>query len=177
MMSNLSERTPRQLFFTTGEDLYFLTYNLVIVLSILGASAEKPLKDCNSLAVLVTLIADSQLLDLIERYKTPIKKASRDYHLLLSAASRARRKRPYLARLHHALARRGIVEIAGNPARYTIGLLPGASIRDFTEDAIFEQERANMKRLCKLIPRIKVMTAETLQRHVFQTRGVVAWPH
>lgn len=167
--------TQRSLFFTTGQDLYFLSYNLLVLLYSVGATAEKPVKDARTLPLLITLVADAQLLDLMARRAMDIPSSSGDYRLLVNAESKARRKRPYVARLLGALERRGLLEAQVVGDRRSVGLRDRAVLHDFISAPIFDQERSNAKKLREVVPRAKILTRETLYKRVFQSRGVRVW--
>jgi len=165
----------RSLFFTTGQDLYFLSYNLLVLLYSVGATTEKPIKDARTLPLLITLVADAQLLDLMARRGMDIPRSSGDYRLLVNAESKAQRKRPYVARLLGALERRGFLEaeIAGD--RRSVGLRDRAALSEFISAPVFDQERSNAKKLREVVPRAKILTRETLYERVFEARGVRVW--
>lgn len=174
-MNTESQDQERRLFFSTAEDLYFLTYNLLILLDALGATPKSPLRDVDTLPILITFVADSALLELLERRSGKIPRSSRDYQLLLSAESRARRKRPFVARLLFALHRRELIVLADQKSSTTVALSTTEQLREFLQSDLFEQERINGQRLRKLLPRGKMMSAETVHQRLFQDRGVQTW--
>ncbi len=96
----------KRLMFLKGEDLYFLSYNIIVLLHCYSCeSPQKPFLDYSKMAYLIDYVADTKLAKMLNSNDS----VNRTY--LQSAYTEGLIRRHIVSRLFYALERKGIVSL------------------------------------------------------------------
>ncbi len=169
------ESAKRRIMFVAGEDFYFLSYTLFLLLNELHCSApDRALLDGRKVAYLADLVGSASDATLATS-RTEIRDADDRARLALIYDRAAARRAP-VERLLSALARKeliGIETIAGGASR--IWLPPSSSGPELVKTSLYDAERQNIQRLRSYAPQLRTMTLETTKDKFFAAHGVRTW--
>lgn len=179
-----SDLTPqvaikKRIMFVTQDDFYFLTYNLIILLSQLECiKAEKVFLDIRKIAFLIDFISDHNLALLLARGKAldgNVRAA--DKNVLNNCYSKGKERVPFINRLAYALEKKGYITIVPDQEDKTIGAylnldrLPSG----FTSAEMFDNEIKNVALIKGSYSRIRTTSLDTFLENVFRNNGVSTW--
>ncbi|MBD9667090.1 hypothetical protein IB278_24220 [Variovorax sp. VRV01] len=186
-MKNNTEQSPadgsrgphknkRPLFFISGEDFYFVAYSILLVLQYLGGSARR-VKDHRKIAYLIQFLGDSRLIDLLERTQGVGVANAIDRELLFSSYTSAELHKREVFKIIFSMERRGFLRMqrTDSPEMLDITLISDGVPQGFFESDSFTDERANAEKLRKLVPRLSLLTFESLLDRLYKDRGVRVW--
>jgi hypothetical protein len=160
--------------FVAGEDFYFLTYTLLVLLRELkAATADHALFDSRKLSYVADFLSSNADLQLAVT-NAPLSPSARSRLSLLY--DRAVARRIAVERLVEALATRGLVHVS-RPSidADRVHLVDNAEVAKLLEDPRYHAEVARLKALRKSLPLLRTMTLETLKERLFAERGVRTW--
>lgn len=166
----------KKLMFVTGEDFYFLTYNILLFLKELNCDGEnRKFKDYRKLAFLVDFISDRDLIKILSKNKgkgTILNKEDR--RAIINAWSNGIVRVKLLARLLYALEQKGLIGMEKDSTRksVTVWYKRNERTKQFFKENVFEIEKGNAKSLTGIIQRLSNMTLETLEEKVFHNYGI-----
>lgn len=167
------EAAKRRLMFVPGEDFYFLTYTLIIVLSELSANApERPFRDSRKVAYIADLLGGDSDLRLVTT-SAPLSSFGKARLALLY--DRAVARRAAVQRIVDALHTRGLISIARSETIDCLHLLEKQDVKALLNEPLLQEERTRLKRLRGIIPQLRTMTLETLKQRLFDDREVRTW--
>lgn|GEM_PF-584707 len=169
-------KSKRPLFFISGEDFYFVAYSILLVLEYLGGSARR-VKDHRKIAYLIQFLGDARLIDILERtHGTKVANAV-DRELLFSSYANAELHKREVFKIIFSMERRGFLKMqrTANPLILDISLTSNELPKEFFSNETFAAEKANAERLKGLIPRLSVLTFDSLLERLYQDRGVRVW--
>lgn len=166
----------KRLMFITGEDFYFLTYNILLLLKALNCDGKRQFKDHRKLAYLIDFVANENLIDIVETYsKYPNRKMnSFDKELLIQAWSNGLVREKLINRLLQALEKKGLIGInrRNNKTFLDVWYMPNETTKKFFKEGIFEIENNNAKKLTKVIKRLSNSTFEKTIEKLFTQFGI-----
>ncbi|MES1178239.1 MAG: hypothetical protein ABUL62_28210 [Myxococcales bacterium] len=168
------EAAKRRIMFVAGEDFYFLTYTLLVLLRELkAASAERALVDSRKLSYVADFLSSDADLQLAVT-SAPLSSSARSRLALLY--DRAVSRRIAVERLVEALATRGLIQVS-RPSfdADRVHLVENAEVAKLLDDPRYSAEAARLKALRKNMPLLRTMTLETLKERLFAERGVRTW--
>ncbi|OAN14607.1 hypothetical protein [Exiguobacterium undae] len=167
----------KRLLYDRNEDLYFLTYNVILILSELGCTTEKgSFKDYRKLIFLVPIISDDKSTQLLINYykssKNPnkyiVKELNRIYYSSLETITLLR----YLLLI---LERKNIIKIINEENKVNIVLLENEDVKRFIQSPIFFNEKTRINKIKKRIKSIKRLNYITFVDGFFKMNGVAIW--
>lgn len=166
--------------FIKGEDYYFITYNMIILLNELGcwASKGRKLQEVRKISYLIDFVANEQLCSILEKYKDKDDINRFDKQLLRDSYSNGMLREEGMNRLLYSLEKRGFIELSKNDTRqaYDVTLVDSPDIKEFIKSEIFEVERENATSLRKSIKFLTRLTLESMLIKLFDNYGVTTWP-
>lgn len=174
MNDNFKEK---RLLYNNSEDLYFLAYNLILILSVLDCKTEKSsFKDYRKLIFLIPIISNEKNTQLLLNYYKSdikpnahiIKELNRIYYDAIETITLLR----YLLLI---LEKRNIIKIVVEDNKVNIYLLENETIKMFIQDTKFEKEKRriiDIKGKVKLLKRLNYMT---FVDYFFKANGVAIW--
>jgi len=169
----------RRIMFLTGEDYYYLTYTLLLLLDSLDAKDEaRAFYDHRKLAFLGDLISNGYLTQsLIQSEESSRAAADSDSAMLSTIYSRGLSRLPSFQRLIHALTQKQLIRTTPSQefGAWDIWLNTPAIPTDYINSDVFRTERKNIGLLRKLFPQIRKMQLEPMFERLFRERGVMAW--
>lgn len=169
-------KNKRPLFFISGEDFYFLAYSILLVLEYLGGTAKR-VNDHRKIAYLVQFLGDSRLIDLLERTQGVCVANAADRELLFSSYANSELHKREVFKIIFAMERRGLLRMQRGDSTeiLDIALIGDGIPQGFFGNDSFAEERANAGKLKKLVPRLSLLTFESLLDRLYRDRGVRVW--
>lgn len=174
--SRTPHKNKRSLFFISGEDFYFVAYSVLLVLECLGGSARR-VKDHRKIAYLIQFISDYRLIDLLERTQGVGVVNAADRELLFSSYTSAELHKREVYKIIFSMERRGFLGMqrTDSPDVLDITLVSDGIPKGFLENDSFAEERVNAEKLKKLVPRLSLLTFDSLLDRLYRDRGVRVW--
>jgi hypothetical protein len=170
-----NENIRKRLMFVKGEDFYYLTYNIIAALSILGCYDDgRKFKDHRKLAFLVDFVSDHHLVSIVKRNKDHANLSSLDRELLTRSYSTGLIRQNQIIRLLFILESRGIVSLEKN-SNGQIDVSLKSDKKDFFDKEIFVTEFQNMFLLKTNIARLSNLNLESMLNRLYDNYGIKRW--
>lgn len=169
----------KRLLYNNSEDLYFLTYNIILILSILDCKTENTcFKDYRKLIFLIPIISNEKNTQLLLNYYKSdvkpnaniIKELNRIYYDAIETITLIR----YLLLI---LEKRKIINIIVENNKVNIYLLESEKIKMFTQNPIFEKEKKRIELIKEKVKYLKKINYMTFVENLFKVNGVAIWEH
>lgn len=161
----------RTLLFSTKDDLYFLTYNILVTLSYLGCTGNKKFKDVNKLAFIIEFVSNRELIDVLDKPSHVQNKS--DQFLLSQAYSNGLMRVNSIKRVLYNLNKMKFIEFSGN--KKEIWLIKSEKIDALFANNYFEYEKQNLSLLKSKILKLNIITVDTFLDNTFSKRGIKSW--
>lgn len=178
-MNNLNSNVKRKLMFIKGEDFYYISYNIFILLNSLGCKNEKKkFKDYRKLAFLIEFIADPNLVKIIDRYKNSGQAINPvDKEALNRAYSTGLLRKSQILRLLFSLEKKNLIilEKAEDSDVISVYLNKEMFPKSFYDNDLFLSEIQNISLLKNCVQRITALNYNTLLNRLFNDYGVKTW--
>lgn len=174
MNDNFKEK---RLLYNNSEDLYFLAYNLILILSVLDCRTEKSsFKDYRKLIFLIPIISDEKSTQLLLNYyknsinpnENIVKELNRIYYDAIETITLLR----YLLLI---LEKRNIIKIVTGDNKVNIYLLENETIKTFTQSSKFEKEKRRIVEIKEKVKSLKRLNYMTFVDNFFKANGVAIW--
>jgi hypothetical protein len=168
------EAAKRRIMFVAGEDFYFLTYTLLLLLRELKAlSEEQSLVDSRKVAYLADFLSSNADLQLVVTH-APLSQSARSRLSLLY--DRAVARRIAVERLVEALPTRDLIRVSRPSVDVDrVHLVNQKDAAKLLEGQRFRSEVTRLAMLRKSVPQLRTMTLATLKQRLFGDRGVRTW--
>lgn len=169
----------KRLLYNNSEDLYFLTYNIILILSILNCKNKNNcFQDYRKLIFLIPIISNEKNTQLLLNYyksnvkpnENIIKELNRMYFDAIDTITLIR----YLLLI---LEKRKIINIITDNNKVNIYLLENKKIKTFVHDSKFNKERKRIELIKGKIRSLKRMNYMTFVENLFKVNGVAIWEH
>jgi hypothetical protein len=163
--------------YVNGEDYYFLTYSLILLLKELGCTREnKKFKDYRKIAFLVDFVSDRSLVSILKKSieeKSPVRNQV-DRQQLLNARENGYIRIKLLSRLLFSLERNDIIGISANKSKgsFDIWLKKDNVEKAFFDRSTFKLEKQNLVRFKSVVKGTSRLTIETLNQQLFGNNGI-----
>lgn len=179
--------------FLTGEDFYYFTYSILLLLKVLGCENGRVFKDYRKLPFLMEFLSDENLLYILESYSSEMKDKSRqdqennetkkrpinrlDKEYLFKSYSTGMAKRSEVLKLLFTLEKSEyiLLEKAGLQTGVDVSLTTEKIPEGFFDKEIFAKEFANALRLKKVVKRLTSLSLETMLEKIYNDNGVKTW--
>lgn len=174
MSDNFKEK---RLLYDNSEDLYFLTYNLILILSILDCKNEKnSFKDYRKLIFLIPIVSNEKNMQLLLNYykneikpnENIIKELNRLYYDSIETVTLIR----YLLLI---LEKRNIIKIISEDNKVNIYLSQNENIKAFIQNSKFENEIRRINEVKGKIKGLRRLNYMTFVDKFFKENGVAIW--
>lgn len=168
------ESTKRRMMFVPGEDFYFLTYILLVLLNELNAKTEeRSLSDSRKLAYLADFISgDSDLL--LATSKSKLSSSGRARLSILY--DRASARKIAAERLIEAICKHGLIKINRESGSVDkLYLVQSKKTEVLLSNLMYRKEVDRIKKLRKVLPMLRTMSLDTIKQRLFGDRGVLTW--
>jgi hypothetical protein len=168
------EAAKRRIMFVAGEDFYFLSYTLFVLLKELKAtSPDNSLADPRKLAYIADFVGGDSDLRLAVT-TAPLSSSALSRLSLLY--DRAVARRVAVERLVEALATRGLIHIDRRPdGKDRVHLVETHEVEMLLAGSYYRREVDRLKELRRVLPQLRTMTLATLKQSLFGDRGVRTW--
>ncbi|MCA0429048.1 MAG: hypothetical protein LCH32_00935 [Bacteroidetes bacterium] len=173
-MNNTSQNIKKRLMFVKGDDFYFLTYNIIAALTILGCVDEKKFKDYRKLAFLVDFVSDHHLISIVKRNRDHANLSMLDRELLTRSYSTGLLRQNQIIRLLFILESRGIVNLEKN-RNGLIDVALKEDKKDVFDKSLFVTEYQNMTLLKSNVSRLSSLNLETMLNRLYDNYGIKRW--
>lgn len=164
--------------FVKGEDFYFLSYNIIILLKELGCfGTPRKFKDARKLALLTEFVADRNLIDILNRSLAMRSRNNNERRYMVNAYSEGLVRVKLITRLLFALEQRGIVSLEKDSSRNTISIWLNKEVipDNFFDKNLFKEEVRNIESLRNLVHGITNLTYDTLKEKLFGNYDIHTW--
>ena len=175
MMEKISNK--KRLMYMSGEDFYFFSYNIFLILKELNCFNGRTFKDYRKLPYLVDIISDKNLLGILVRndfgeIRNPIDRK----HLVKSYTDCQIKTSEYL-KLLFSLERQGYVVLssAKRMSQIDVELKRDVVGKEFFNTDIFGEEKNNITKLKSEISRISSINFETLIDRIYTAEREIRW--
>ncbi len=168
---NKKKKYERTLLFSTKEDLYFVTYNVLVALKYLGCTGTKKFKDVNKLAFMVEFISNNELIRTLNKELDFQNK--KDQMILSKAYSDGLMRINTLKRVLFTLKKLGFIEFSENNRE--VWLSEGKKIDAFFKGNYFDYEKENILILKTRIKRLNNITVDKFLDSAFSKNGIQSW--
>lgn len=184
----------KSLMYLSGEDFYYFSYSILLILNFLGCKNGKYFRDYRKLPFLIDLINDENILFIIEssleaktqeRLTDPTDSSvmqkrnfnKLDTEYLFRSYSSGIARRSEVLKLLFTLEKSGFVKLRKGEvqAGVDVSLLSENVPKTFFDKKLFERESKNMDRIKSLIKRLPILSLGTLLERVYEAQGVKTW--
>ncbi|MFP8487642.1 hypothetical protein ACKGJO_00945 [Gracilimonas sp. Q87] len=175
----MTEDVKRRLMFIKGEDYYFITYNIIILLKELNCISDKNryFQDVRKLSFLIEFVSDESLTILLEKYEGKNDLNQVDKSRLNRAYSNGLLRLEGLNRLLFSLEKNGLIKLRQNKSRTALDITLSNSpkLKWFFNEEAFELEKENADKLRSEIKYLTRLKLENVLVNVFNNYGVSTW--
>ncbi|MGL4862169.1 MAG: hypothetical protein ACRC4T_03475 [Cetobacterium sp.] len=163
----------KRLSFTKTEDLYYMIYNILLILDTYQCIDEKKVfKDYKKLSYILIFINSKkniQLLKYLFYDKIENKKELKRLYFL------GLENREYLKYVLLLLEKNQIVGLITNKNTIDIYLMKNDKIKRFLDEEVFVQDKKNILELKNFIKMIRTVKYESFIKKIFKENGVEIW--
>lgn len=180
--------------FLSGEDFYYFTYSILLILDVLGCTNGKLFKDYRKLPFLIEFLNDENLLNILETYsdarnedqrdkrKLEVSQTARrmnrlDKDYLFKSYSTGMAKRSEVLKILFTLEKSGYVALkkANLQSGIDVTLMMETVPPEFFNKDLFAKEYDHVQRIKKLVKRLPSLTLETMLEKIYEDNGVKTW--
>lgn len=175
-MSDKIENKKR-IMYMSGDDFYFFTYNILIILKELGCTDGRVFKDYRKLPYVVDVISDQHLLNILKRNNFGRIKSPVDRRHLISSYTNCKIKTSEYLKLLFSLERKGFVSLSSSKrcSQIDISLNDKYIAKDFFIAKVFDKERQNISILKSEVKRMSSINFETLIDRLYTAETDNKW--
>lgn len=172
----MEAKNKRPLYFISGEDFYFVAYSILLVLEFLGGSTKR-VKDHRKLSYLIQFVSDSRLIGILSRTQKRVVTNPVDREFLFSSFTNAELHKREVFKILFSLERGGYISIQRTDVAeiLDVTLISGSLPKGFFGSDHFDEERRNADELKKLVPKISILTFDSLLERLYTDRGARVW--
>lgn len=171
------ELDKKRLLYNQSEDLYFITYNILLILYHLGCYSKKSeFKDYRKLSFLISIISDNMSSILASDYYD--RKNEPNENIIESLNKLYFRSIENIILIRYVLIileQKGVIEIVGEDNKTNIYLLDYEKYTEFCGSKKFNEEIQNINILKLSISKLKMIKYITFIDKMFKKNGVAVW--
>lgn len=172
----MEQTIKKKIMFSKGDDFYFLSYNIILILYGLGCfCGQRKFKDYRKLAFLIDFISNRNLTQTISKQTRLFNPVDRE--LFTRAYANGMLRLNQIVRLLFTLEKRGLVILDREPDKDVVNVcLNKAAVEQaFFDKELFQLEIGNIEILNKSIPRTNILALDTLLERLFDNYGIKTW--
>lgn len=179
LKKNSTETIPekrKRLSFIKTEDLYYMIYNILLILYTYGCiSEDKKFKDYRKLSYILIFINNKRNIQLLkyitEDHINNLEKKKELKKLYFLGME----NREYLKYVLLLLEKKEIIGLTLNKDIISVYLIIDNEIESFLKNKIFNNDKDNILGLKEIIKSIKTIKYESFIKKVFKENGVSVW--
>lgn len=171
------ELDEKRLLYNKSEDLYFIAYNILLILYYLGCNDEKSeFKDYRKLTFLISIVSDKKITTLVKDYYDNLNTPNKSIRDSISRLYFNSIENIVLIRyVLIILEERGIIKINSEKDRTNIQLANINICKELLTSNKFEEEISNINILKKCVNRLSSIKYITFVDKLFKKNGVAVW--
>lgn len=162
--------------FSKGDDFYFLSYNILLILYGLDCvCGRRVFKDYRKLAFMIDFISNRSLAITVTHTQLLINPVDRE--LFTRAYANGLLRLNQIIRLLFTLESQGLIELQREDGKDIVNvcLKSEAKSNPFFDKELFKLELTNLDILSKSIQRTSSLNLETLLTKLFDNHGIKTW--
>lgn len=166
----------KKIMFSKGDDFYFLSYNILLILYGLDCiCGKRTFKDYRKLAFMIDFVSDRSLANTIktsELIKNPI-----DREMFTRAYANGLLRLNQIARLLFTLEKQELVKLEREQGKDVVNvcLTESAKTNPFFDKELFKLELSNLNLLSTTIQRTTSLSLDTMLIKLFENHGIKTW--
>lgn len=172
----IDESVKKRLMFVKGEDFYFLTYNVLLILKLMNCTSENSrFRDYKKLSFLIDFISDNRLITLLKSNNQNYNPT--DKELLNRAYANGIVRLNEVLKLLFALEKQGLVILFKETKSNHLDIYLNVEKvpTDFLDWDLFKIERQNVIALRSYVQRIQTLKLENLLDKLYYNYGIKQW--
>lgn len=171
------ELDKKRLLYNQSEDLYFITYNILLILYHLGSySIKSEFNDYRKLAFLISIISNNKTTMLAGDYYGMLNEPNENIKENLNKLYFKSIENIVLIRyVLIILEEKGVVEINSNNDKTNIFLVDYQKYKDFCTSEKFNEEIKNINTLKLRMSKLRTIKYITFIEKMFKQNGVAVW--
>lgn len=168
--------SKKRMMFILEEDYYFITIKILSILKSLNCS-DKPFEDYRKLGIVFEFIKSQINLDFLYKLLNSDEKDIFDTERIIKIFCDSRLDVSIIKRILFFLEKRKIVELSRSikNSNIDVRLLENEELEALVESGALNDDLKSCMEVKKLIPRLKNLKLETLQKKVFGYDEVAKW--
>lgn len=171
-----TEEIKKKIMFSKGDDYYFLTYNLLLILQSLNCFNNQYFRDYRKLSFMTNLISNPYLPEVLEVYKKSNKSLNvYDKELLTKSYFDGLLITKEIFRLLEILRDRELITLSETNSILYISIKERKKVKNFLNNDIFQIEKHNIILLQSSIGRISFLSYDTFLERVYKNIGINLW--
>lgn len=171
-----SEYVKKKIMFSTEEDAYFITYNILIILAVLRCTKNvRYLKDYNKLALLITINEKIQYREIIKKVLNDEVLEAIDKQVLFKIYYNSILKRRNIRGIIFALNNKDILDIKRSGKTIDVTLNNNDIVSIFKGNILFEEDIKFYEYIREHISRITSITSEKMEDIFFKDTRSDQW--
>lgn len=178
MNSNTISDDKKRIMFIKGEDFYFLTYNILLILKALNCNSEdRTFKDYRKLAFLIDFVSNWNILNILLANVNGKHLNYADRETLTRSYSSGMLRMNEIIKLLFALEKKELLHLVKNRSNGHLDIylndkpLPS----DLFDKDLFKIELNNINLLKANISRLSTLKLETLLERLYYNYGITKW--
>jgi hypothetical protein len=165
----------KRLMFSVAEDSYFLTYNIILILSLLQCTNKVYLKDSNKIALLVTIIEKSQNIEVTKKVLKDEIINNYDKNVLFDMYYNSKLRMRSVISILFSLDKKGIINVRKSGKTLDISLVNSNIYKNFIDKKLFEDDIKVYQDIFLNVSKIKNIVSDTFNSMIFKSIKEDIW--
>ncbi len=166
----------KKIMFSKGDDFYFLTYNILLILYGLDCiCGKRTFKDYRKLAFMIDFVSNRNLANTIKNKGVIVNPIDRE--LFTRAYANGLLRLNQIIRLLFTLENQGLIKLEREQGKDVVNIcLTDLALKNtFFDKELFKLELNNLNLLSTTIQRSSSLTLDTLLTKLFENHGIKTW--
>lgn len=159
--------------FIKGEDYYYLTYNIFVVLDAYNCYGDRKFKDYRKISHLIDIVGNRRVCVILSK-----KILNKFENVLLSKSySNALVRDKIIRRILFALEKKGYINIDRSLRGKTIDLSLNkkVEVNNLLNAELFCSEIENINNIKKYVSKINIISFDNFMTELYESRGIRTW--
>lgn len=173
----MDNKKIRKLSHLSGEDLYYMTYLLILCLDEFSAKKSRLFNDHRKLSYLIHIISSSSIVSILDANPESYIANARDKDLLYTSYTNGTIHAKDIYKLLLTMEIKGFVELVKtkSPEILNVKILNKNIPKEFFDKKVFEKELNNISELKNTLSRVSVVGLKTFVEKVYINKGLRVW--
>lgn len=172
---NNSNLLKKRMMFSVAEDSYFLTYNIILILGILGCVQEKYLKDIKKISLLITILEKYENQEVIKKILTNKNISPRDRNCLFDMYYNSELRLRSITSIIFTLEKKRIINVERSGRTLNLSLVNNNIYIKFVENELFEDDIKIYNFIFGQVKRFRTIVAESFEKRIFEIIREEVW--